>query len=71
MGKWCGAAWKAIEAANKMVWDEKASADKARYEREMAEYQSNSGRSPIATAAADDADDGDDGDDDACRFLQL
>ena len=71
VGKWCGAAWKAIEAANKMVWDEKASADKARYEREMAEYKSNIGRSPIATAAADDADDGDDGDDDACRFLQL
>jgi len=61
VGKWCGAAWKAIEAANKMVWDEKASADKARYEREMAEYKSNIGRQPIATDAADNADDDDDG----------
>ena len=34
-----GAEWKALSDAEKKKWEEKAKADKERYEREMAEYK--------------------------------
>ena len=53
--KWCGAKWKEMNAAARVEWDDKAAADKARYEREMAEYKSNI--RPQAMAAAGGSDD--------------
>ena len=62
IGKWCGAKWKEMNAAARVEWDDKAAADKARYEREMAEYKSNIRRQAMAAAGGSDDDD-DDNDD--------
>ena len=55
-----GEKWKALNAAARAPWDEMAKKDKARYEREMAEYKA------AAKAKAQEGDDDDD--DDADRI---
>ena len=39
VGKRCGELWKAMDADAKAPWEEKAKADKVRYEAEMKEYK--------------------------------
>ena len=53
IAKWCGAKWKEMNAAARVAWDDKAAADKARYEREMAEYKSNIRPQAMAAANSD------------------
>jgi len=41
IGKACGEVWRNMDAETKATWQQKADADKARYEREMAEYNAS------------------------------
>ena len=62
VSKWCGAKWKEMNGAARAEWDEKATEDKARYEREMAAYKAKAREEALAAAAGDDDDDDDDED---------
>lgn len=52
----CGTMWKEMDAEAKAEWEEKAKADKARYDKEMAEYKAKA----RAEAVGSDSDDEDD-----------
>eukprot|EP00966_Prymnesium_polylepis_P116512 2692765-Prymnesium_polylepis.1 len=43
ISKWCEAMWKEMGAEEKVVWEMKATADKARYEAEMSAYKAKAG----------------------------
>ncbi|POY70702.1 hypothetical protein BMF94_6285 [Rhodotorula taiwanensis] len=57
LGKLLGAKWKSVTPEEKKIYEDKAAADKTRYEKEKAAYQDGESKKKAAKADEDDEDD--------------
>lgn len=53
IGRIAGAAWKELDADGRVQWEDKARADKARYEREMAEFKATKRAAAAAASSSE------------------